>query len=155
MTDENLDFNLENDYTPLPLVPAGKYAGAVTKVTFNDEINCLTFTVVLNGNGGYCSDDETEIDGRSLPLKVWYPKDGDGDEMTKSGLQTKRQWKINNIAKVAKKLGINLNTMSDMYEGVESGEWIGLEVSAKVSVEPADDFNDEAYNDIKTLEAAE
>jgi len=148
----DLDFNLENDFLPDPLVPQGTYKGHITKTTFSDDSQCLTLSVTLDGNGGYCNDDSTDIDGSVVTMRVWYPKEGDRDTMTGSGRQTKWQWKVNQIGKVAKALGINLNTREDMKSAVDAGDWIGTEVEAKVTIE---EYNGEYSNSINAIKAVE
>jgi len=150
-----MDFNLEQDYIPTPIVPGGSYKGAITKMSFSEEAQMLAITATLNNNGGVCSDGTTEIDGSTATLRVWFPKEGDRDTPTGSGRQTKWQWKINQIKKVADNLGFNLNTRQDMYSLVDSQSAIGLEVDVKLSVEPPDEYNDEAYNDVKSMKAAQ
>lgn len=155
MPEEGLDFDLNQDYLPTPLVPGGTYKGAITKMSFSEESQMLSITATLNGNGGFCSDETTEIDGTTVTQRVWYPKGEDKETMTGSGRQTKWQWKVNQIKKVADKLKINLDTRQAMYSLVDSQELIGLDVNIKLSIEPPDDYNDEAYNDVKSMEVAD
>ena len=145
-----VDFDIENDAVDEPLIPNGPYAGAITSAKFNEEIQLLEIFTTFAGNGGVMNDGETEIDGAVLPLKVWYPKPGDEDLMTASGKQTKKQWKINNIKKVSVALGINLNPAT-LLEEIESGEWIGIEVQAKVEINEYEGNTNNQINSLKRI----
>lgn len=128
------DFNVEDEWKPSPLIPVGTYHGSVTAVKLDTDNQALVFDVCLNDNGGMMSDASTPIDGNVLPYKVWLPRKGDENALVKSGRQTKRQWKINNMRDVSDALHINISTPRAIIEGISNGEWIGLEVKVLISL---------------------
>ena len=129
----NQDFSLEDEYKQPPLVPQGNYQGNVTLVA--PSKGAIVWTVTLDGNDGFQSDGETPIDGQLVWYRNWLPKSGDENEMTKSGGQTKRQWKINALSDFAKVMGVNMNTPTKIVEAIENGDWIGLRVVCAVSLD--------------------
>ena len=132
MAEYEADFNVNEDASEEPLVPDGNYNGSITKAAFYEEGNNLKFYITLADNGGECTDGETPVDGATIPYTIWFPKAGDKDEKTASGRQTKFQWKVNNIKKVAEALGISMNTPAEIMESLANSEWIGIEVTCKV-----------------------
>ncbi len=142
-----VDFDIDTDAVDEPLIPNGPYGGAITGAAFNEEIQLLEIFCTFSDNGGVMNDGETEIDGVILPLKVWYPKDGDKDLMTGSGKQTKHQWKVNNCKKVGVALGIDLNPAT-LDENIASGDWIGIPVQAKVEI---NDYEGTISNQINNM----
>jgi hypothetical protein len=129
---ETLDFDIEDEFKPTPLVPKGSYTGHITEALFEGVM--LALTVTLNNNDGVLSDGVTPVDGMAIKYKVWFPKPGDETALIKSGIMTKRQWKINNAKKVAEALGISLNSRTVIMESIADGEWIGIPVIAKIDV---------------------
>ena len=103
------DFDLDSEYKPNPLIPNGGYHGGITEVKLDTEQQCIVFTITLSDNGGVMTDGETSIDGVTVQQRVWLPKPGDENELTKNGKSTKRQSKINMMQDQAKKLGISLS----------------------------------------------
>ena len=140
------DFDLEDEYKPTPLIPNGKYTGSITKSIYT--VGCLRLYVTLAGNDGFMSDGEPAIDGAQEIFNIWLPKKGDESELTKSGKQTKRQWKINNAKKQGDALGINLNNLQAIKDGAESGDWVGIEVTVEIQ---SGEFNGEARNEINRI----
>lgn len=150
MSEFEANFNIEEDATEEPLVPDGTYNGSITNVKFYPEGQNLKFYITLADNGGTCTDGETPVDGATVPLTVWFPKAGDQDEMTASGRQSKHQWKVNNIKKVATRLGIQMNTPDQIMEAINNSEWVGIEVSCKVST---NEYNGNINNQVDSAEA--
>jgi len=150
MTQFEADFDLENDATEEPLVPDGNYRGAITKVAFYEEAQNLKFYITLSDNGGECTDGQTPIDGAVIPYNVWFPRSGDKDEMTASGRQSKWQWKVNNIKKVAEALGINMQNTEAISQGIADSEWVGIEVTVKVGT---NEYNNQISNQAESVEA--
>ena len=64
--DANLDFNFEEDAKLPGLVPDGTYHGAITGVQYDSDKAAIIWNVTLDGNGGMCTDDETEVDGNII-----------------------------------------------------------------------------------------
>jgi len=149
MTEENneiVDFDLEDEYKPTPLAPKATYLGSVTAVAFEGVM--LSFSITLNDNDGVLSDGVTTVNGLVNRYKVWFPKPGDETALIKSGIMTKRQWKINNAKKVADSLGINLNSRTTIMEAIDDGEWIGIPVLAKMDIK---EYLGEISNEIVSL----
>jgi hypothetical protein len=131
----DISFDVEDEYKPTPLAPTGGYRGAVTEVSYNKKHASIDWTVTLNDNGGYMSDGETPIDGSSHVYKLWLPRPGDDVVMTKSGKQTKRQYKINSLKRFAKQTKLNVSSMDAIMEALENQEWLGLDVKVVLSVD--------------------
>lgn len=144
---EALDFDLEDEYKPAPLIPDGTYPGAITSATFNGLQ--LSFQVTFNDTQTFLTDGESSVDGAILSYNVWFPKAGDDQVLIKSGTMSKKQWKINNAKEVGDKLGININTRTIINESISNGDWIGIPVHAKVAIK--DDANYGIRNEISQL----
>jgi len=142
------DFNVDDEYRPAPLIPAGVYHGYVTDVQFDAADQTLVWTFTLNGNGGVMSDGETPIDGSQITYRNWLPKPGDENELTKKGNMTKRQAKINMLHDFAKIMGINLSTPAAIAEGIANASWIGIEKDLKIGVRTYEGRN---FNDIERI----
>ena len=127
-------FNLENDFHEDPLVPQGNYYASVTGVSLDTEKAAIVWKIVLQGNGAVMSDGETEVEGATLFFRNWLPRPGDETEMTTTGRTTKFQSKVNQLAKFAKGMGINMNTPEAIQNAVDDAEWIGLDVLASVTI---------------------
>lgn len=130
-----MDFNVDDEYTPDPLIPEGTYHGALTNVKFNVESFNISWEVSLHDNGGVMSDNETAIDGARVVSISWLPKPGDESLMTPAGKLTKRQWKINALADQLNELDIKVVTAAEIAEAIQNAEWIGIEVSVTLNVE--------------------
>jgi len=131
----DMDFNVDDEYKPDPLIPKGTYHGAVTNVTFNAAQRCIIWDVCLHDNGGVMSDQETPIDGAHVWFRNWLPKPGDEDVLTKSGKTNKRQSKINMLRDFSAKLELDMSTPAAIAEAINEGQWIGIEVSAEVDLD--------------------
>ena len=136
-TTEALDtsFNLTEDFKQDPLIPQGNYFGAVTEVKRDAEKFNLCWKVTLDGNGGYMNDGETPVDGSSVYVYNYFPKASDRTEMTKGGKSTKFQSKVNMLKQFADALKVDMNTLEIIDESIANGDWIGKQVSVKVTVD--------------------
>jgi hypothetical protein len=130
-----MDFNVEDEYKPDPLIPKGTYHGVVNKVTLKASQYCLIWDVCLHDNGGVMNDGETPIDGAHVFFRNWLPKPGDEKLMTASGRNTKRQSKINMLKQFEEELGINMATPQIIAVALTEAQWVGLEVSVEVDAE--------------------
>lgn len=128
------DFDVEEEYQPIPLIAEGFYNGAVTDVKFNSTDKTIDWSVTLNENGGVMSDGETEIDGSTHSYRNWLPKPGDETERTKKGTQTKRQAKINMMHDFAEGMKITMTTSKQILEAIANSDWLGAEVQVKMEV---------------------
>ena len=128
------DFDVEEDYQPIPLIAEGYYNAAVTDVKFNSEDKTIDWSFTLNDNGGVMSDGETPIDGSVHVYRNWLPKPGDESEMTKKGTQTKRQAKINMLHDFAEVMKITMTTPKQILEAIANSDWIGIEAQAKMEI---------------------
>ena len=142
------DFNIDDEYRPAPLIPAGVYHAYVTDVQFDAGDQTIVWTFTLNGNGGVMSDGETAIDGGQITYRNWLPKPGDESELTKKGNMTKRQAKINMLHDFAKVMGVNLSTPAAIAEGIANASWIGIEKDLKIGVRTYEGRN---FNDIERI----
>jgi len=150
-TEYNDDFDLDSDYKPVPLIPAGEYQGNIVEARLDDQIGAIVIVGQLQNNPEQvCSDGETPVDGQSVALKIWLPKSGDENTMTPKGTQTKRQWKLNNIKDTLDKLGIVAPTMTAIRDQIASGEWLrdGVLISVEVST-----YKGQVSNDARSITA--
>ena len=143
-------FNLENDFHEEPLVPQGNYYASVTGVSLDTEKAAIVWKIVLQGNGAVMSDGETEVEGATLFFRNWLPRPGDETEMTTTGRTTKFQSKVNQLAKFAKGMNINMNTPQVIQEAIDDGEWIGLDVLATVTIS---EYQGTTRNDVSRMSA--
>jgi len=130
----NTDFNLEQDFKADPLIPQGNYFGNVIEVKFDAEKGSINWKVALDGNGGFKSDGETPIDGSHIWYRNYLPKKGDENEPNASGSGNKFQSKVNMLKQFADDMKVNMNTMPEILQTIENGDWIGLQVVAKVGI---------------------
>ena len=129
------DFSLEDEYKPDPLAPAGTYFGNTTNASFNPEQQCLVFEIVAQGNeGAVLSDGDTPVDGSTYYARVWLPRTGDENVMSKNGRATKRQVKINMMKQFAELLVIEMDNAEQIAEALSEGKWIGIPVIFKLSI---------------------
>lgn len=143
-------FNLENDFREEPLVPQGNYYASVTDVSIDTEKAAIVWKIVLQGNGAVMSDGETEVEGATLVFRNWLPRPGDENEMTATGRTTKFQSKVNQLAKFAKGMNINMNTPQAIQDAIDNGEWIGLDVLATVTIS---EYQGTTRNDVSRMSA--
>lgn len=146
------DFNLDTDVVESPLIPNGNYLGNVTGVSIDHEKYSIVWKIALQGNEGQImSDGETEVDGNTVFFRNWLPKPGDDKEMTSTGKQTKRQSKLNSLAKFFKAMNLDVVTMTDIVNCIEEGDWIGLDVTVAISTR---EWNGSFNNDVNKMTAA-
>lgn len=142
------DFDVDDEYKPTPVIPNGNYLASITGAKVDGARLAIQITFAENGDEYVMSDGETKVDGAQETYNVWLPKAGDEKELTKSGKQTKRQWKINNMKKVGEKLGIQLQSLGQIREDADSGVWVGHEVVAVVGVR---EYKGEIQNEVTDL----
>ena len=143
-------FNLENDFHEEPLVPQGNYYASVTGVSLDTEKAAIVWKIILQGNGAVMSDGETEVEGVTLFFRNWLPRPGDETEMTATGRTTKFQSKVNQLARFAKGMNINMNTPQAIQDAIDNGEWIGLDVLATVTIS---EYQGTTRNDVSRMSA--
>jgi len=142
------DFNVEDEYRPDPLIPAGTYHAAVTRVVFDAEQQAIVWHFVLHDNGGMMSDGNTGVDGATVQYRNWLPRPGDENELTSNGRSTKRQSKINMLQQFSNNLGINMSTPEKIITAMAEQEWIGLEVDLAISTR---EWDGKFFNDVKKV----
>lgn len=138
------NFDLDADYKPVPLIPAGIYNGNIIGARIDEGMGAIVIDAQLQGNDDQtCSDAETPVDGQSVSLRIWLPKAEDSEKMTPKGNMTKKQWKINNMKDCFNKLGIEALTMSDIKAQIEDGSWIqdGVNVDVELNTYKGDVSN--------------
>lgn len=127
------DFNIEDEYKIPPIIPPAKYEAYVTEVVPDADKMSLNWTVCLKADPDILmTDNETPVNGNTMVFKNWFPKAGDELERTKTGRMTKRQAKMNMLHDFQTYMKINIGTPAAIQAGLESGEWIGLEVIVDV-----------------------
>ena len=131
----NLDFNVEDEYKPEPLIPKGPYHGVATKITFQPAQFCITWDFCLHDNGGSMNDGDTPIDGAHVFFRNWLPKPGDENELTKTGRNNKRQSKINMLKDFENSLGIDMSTPQKIAQALNEQLWVGIEADLDVDVD--------------------
>lgn len=132
---ESLDFNVENEYKPDPLIPKSTYHGAVFGVKFDPAGPALVWDVVLHDNGGLMNDNFTQIDGQHVWFRNWLPKPGDENTPTKSGRSNKRDSKIKMLGDFATAMGIDMNTPATIAQSLADQVWVGMEVDVDVVID--------------------
>lgn len=145
------DFSVEEEYEPSPLIPNGaNYRAAVTETKFDIEQQAIVFGYTLHDNGGVMSDGKTTVDGQVLIKKIWLPKAGDENEITKDGRTNKRKAKINMMRDFAKKMKISLENPVTIMTALRNQDWVGLEVILKIN---ASQWEGTWRNEIKDVKA--
>lgn len=142
------DFSVEDEYKPEPLIPAGTYHAASTKVTFDPAVQALVWTFVLHDNGGLMSDGETSVDGTQIFFRNWLPRPGDENELNSSGRATKRQSKINMLKQFSEQIGINMDTPASIITALTEQQWIGIEVDLVIQTR---EWEGKIFNDVKKV----
>ena len=130
----DLDFDVEDEYKPEPLIPKGKYHATAISIKFEPAKFCITWDFLLHDNGGVMSDGETPIDGAHVYFRNWLPKPGDENEPTKSGKTNKRQSKINMLQDFQTALGVDMSTPLKIATALNEQHWIGVEADLDVDV---------------------
>jgi len=131
----DLNFDVDDEFKPDPLIPKGTYHGVATAVKFEPTKFCIVWDFCLHDNGGVMSDGETPIDGAYVQYRNWLPKPGDEDEMSKNGKSTKRQSKINMLADFQNNLSVDMSTPTKIATALAEQLWIGTEADLDVVVD--------------------
>jgi len=131
----SMDFNVDDEYKPDPLIPKGTYHGVVTNVSFNPTQYCIIWDICLHDNGGVMNDGETAIDGAHVWFRNWLPKPGDEDKLTNSGKTNKRQSKINMLRDFSDSLGLDMTSPQKISTAISEAAWIGIEVDAVTDID--------------------
>lgn len=143
----DFDFNLQDEFKPEPLAAKGNYFGNVIGITFDSGGPAIVWEVVLAENGGILSDGETPVDGYKLFYRNWLPRPGDKDVIATNG-RSKHQNKVNMLSRFADRMGILMNTFTDIMEAINNGEWIGIEVVVDVGIS---EYQGNVRNDINRM----
>ena len=131
----NLDFNVDEEYKPDPLIPKGIYHGVVISTKFNPAQYCIVWDFCLHDNGGVMNDGQAPIDGAHVFFRNWLPKPGDESIATKSGKTNKRQSKINMLKDFQEALNIDMSTPAKIATGIQEQVWVGVEADLEVDAE--------------------
>jgi hypothetical protein len=131
----SLDFNVNDEYKPEPLIPKGTYHGVATKISFQPSQFCIVWDFCLHDNGGAMNDGETPIDGAHVFFRNWLPKPGDEAEMTKNGRNNKRQSKINMLKDFETSLGVDMSTPAKIAQALNESLWVGVEADLDVDID--------------------
>ncbi len=130
-----LDFNVNEEYKPEPLIPKGTYHAVATKITFQPSQFCIVWDFCLHDNGGAMNDGSTPIDGAHAFFRNWLPKPGDENELTKTGRNNKRQSKINMLKDFENSLGIDMSTPAKIAQALNEATWVGVEADIDIDIE--------------------
>jgi hypothetical protein len=142
------DFNVDDEYKPEPLIPAGIYHAASTSVKFDPAQQAIAWTFVLHDNGGLMSDGETGVDGSTVFYRNWLPRPGDESEMNTSGKATKRQSKINMLKQFSTAVGLDMSTPQVIIDALTEQTWLGLEVDLTIATR---EWEGKIFNDVKKV----
>lgn len=142
------DFSVEDEFKAEPLIPAGTYHAAATRVTFDPAQQAIVWQFVLHDNGGLMSDGETGVDGSTIFFRNWLPRPGDDQEMNSSGKVTKRQSKINMLKQFSATVGINMDTPAVIIQALTESTWVGTEVDLVISTR---EWEGKIFNDVKKV----
>lgn len=132
--DVDTDFDLDDDYKPEPLLKNGKYKGNITGVALDEGRGSIDWTVVLDENGGFMSDGETEVDGSEHNFSNWLPKSSDKGQRSKTGAD-KWQTKINMLKRFADNMQIQIKTYQQIKDACTDQDWVGLPVTVEMKIE--------------------
>jgi hypothetical protein len=131
----SLDFNVNDEYKPNPLIPKGTYHANAIKITFTPAQYAIVWSWCLHDNGGVMNDGESPIDGVLVFSRNWLPKPGDEITPTKSGSTNKRQSKINQLKDFQDALGIDMSTPEKIATALADAQWVGVEADVDVDIE--------------------
>ena len=142
------DFSLEDDYKPTPYHPKGSYRGTVTDIEYTEENGMIASKITLNNNPErMMSDGVTRCDGKQVTHRVFIPLPGNESEFTKSG-QNLKQFKINQLYKFFKNLGITGIDNNTLGQAIEQKAWVGRDVIVTLSTGT---FMDETTNNVDKM----
>lgn len=134
MTDT--DFNLDDEYKPIPLAPLGSYKGVIKAVTYESKNAAIAWTIVASGNDGFTMlDGDNAIDGTEYTFRNWLPRTGDENIGSKDGKSNKRQNKINMLKQFQDEMEIDMNTQQKVHDAITNSDWIGIPVIFKVGIQ--------------------
>jgi len=136
----NVDFNLNDEYKPVPLIPGGNYKANIVAVSHEASKYAIAFKICFVENNVMMSDGETKVDGAHEYFRLWLPKPGDDREMQANGKVSKRQGKINSMKRCSEDLKINMNTPTIIAQAIIEQQWIGIPVIASVDIEESTQF---------------
>ncbi len=131
----NLDFNVDEEYRPDPLIPKGIYHASAISTKFNPAQYCIVWDFCLHDNGGVMNDGQSPVDGAHVFFRNWLPKPGDESIPTKSGKTNKRQSKINMLKDFQESLCIDMSTPAKIATGIQEQVWVGVEADMEVDAE--------------------
>lgn len=131
----SLDFNVDDEYKPEPLIPKGTYHGVATKITFQPSQFCIVWDFCLHDNGGVMNNGDTPIDGAHVFFRNWLPKPGDENELTKTGRNNKRQSKINMLKDFQSSIGVDMSTPAKIAQALNEATWVGVEADLDVDID--------------------
>lgn len=131
----DLNFDLKDDYKPVPVIPQGTYYCGITDTSINLKSGSIQIELTLEGNSGVLSDGETPIDGSKIMYHLWLPKENDDKEYTSSGRQTKKQWKVNNMHEFFMNLEHPVTNWSSIMETVNNKTLVGRQLMVEISIE--------------------
>ena len=129
-----MDFNVEDEYKPEPLIPKGTYHAVANKISFVPAQSCIVWEFCLHDNGGVMNDGQTPVDGAHVFVRNWLPKPGDENERTKSGRNNKRQSKINMLKDFQETLQLDMSTPAKIAMALNEQTWIGTEADLTVNI---------------------
>jgi hypothetical protein len=141
------DFDVDMEYKEEPLIPQMVTKGAIQNVSLSNSMVKIDFLV--QDTDAVMSDGETPVEGASVSKKIWLPKESDKHEQTKSGKQTKYQFKINQLKRFCDQSGINLRTPKAIQDAVD-GSLTGEEYKIEINV---DTYNNQTFNVVENVYA--
>ena len=142
------DFDLDSDVKATPVLVAGTYTGHITETKCDLKNALLILTITMEDTGGVLSDGITPVGGSQFAYRIFLPKATDKGQMTKSGKETKWQWKVNNLAKSLQALGIAAKNPADIMKCVANQEWLGIHVRCELTT---DEYNGALQNNAKKV----
>jgi len=145
------NFDLEAEHKDAPLIPQGTYTANVIDTKFDSEAQTIEWVFTLVDNGGVMSDGETSVDGVMIATKNWLPKEGDENELTKSGKMTKRQAKINMLFNFLKDMGCPEKTSDSIDKALNNKEWVGKRAKLQIGLRT---YEGRIFNEVKRAVAA-
>lgn len=128
------DFNVDEEYKPIPLAPKGNYFGHVTEVVWDGQNSALVWSVTLSDQNEGAMSDGSPIAGQVYDYRNWFPKAGDENEKSARGNQTKRQSKINMIKDFSTKMKVDMNSPQAIITAIQNQDWVGIPVVATLVV---------------------
>jgi hypothetical protein len=132
---DEMDFNVEDEFKPDPLLFKNVYHAVSTKVVFEAKNYSIVWDFCLHDNDGVMTDGVSPVDGVHVYFRNWLPRPGDENLTTASGRANKRQSKINMMKQFSDMLEIDMNTKGSIITALSEGQWIGIEVDVDVDIE--------------------